>query len=176
VSPTERDAAAVVVEHSAFVWRVLIHLGVAADQLEDASQEVFVTVLRQLDGFEERSSLRTWIYGICRNVAFSSRRQALKRLELVEDLPDSVVQPAQEDALWIRRAHEQLVRALQTLDEDQQTVFVLFEIEELSMEEIAESLAAPLSTCYSRLHAARDKIRARLRRSENLNSPKKAVP
>jgi RNA polymerase sigma-70 factor, ECF subfamily len=164
-----RDPAAIVVEHSAFVWRVLLHLGVPAGQLEDASQEVFLVVIRQLERFEERSSVRTWIYGICRNVALAMRRRTHEHTELLmEELPETVVQPAQEGALWIKRAHEQLLRALRGLDEEQQTVFVLYEIEELSMEEIAQSLGAPLSTCYSRLYAARQKVQADLRRGASV--------
>jgi RNA polymerase sigma-70 factor (ECF subfamily) len=161
-----RDATAIVIDHSAFVWRVLLHLGVPDSQLEDASQEVFLVVLRQIERFEGRSSLRTWLFGICRNVAATIRRRARQHTELTpEELPDAVVQPAQEGELWIKRAHEQLVRALGELDEEQQTVFVLYEIEELSMEEIAQSHGVPITTLYSRLHAARKKIQAKLRRA-----------
>jgi DNA-directed RNA polymerase specialized sigma24 family protein len=53
------DPAAVVREHAAFVQRVLRHLGVNEHQLDDASQEVFVVVCRQLSAFEGRSTLRS---------------------------------------------------------------------------------------------------------------------
>jgi RNA polymerase sigma-70 factor (ECF subfamily) len=79
-------------------------------------------------------------------------------------LPEEILQPAQEGDLWIKRAHAQLVEALATLDDDQRTVFVLYEIEEVSVEEIATALGAKVSTCYARLHAAREKVQALLRR------------
>lgn len=157
--------AQLVLEHSPFVWRVLIHLGVPRSRLEDASQEVFVALLKALPSFEGRSSLKTWIYGTCRNVAFTERRRARETTEIPsEELPETIVQPAQEGQLWIRRAHERLVAALARLDEGQRQVFVLYEIEELSMEEIARELGVPVATCYSRLYAARDKVHAELRR------------
>jgi RNA polymerase sigma-70 factor (ECF subfamily) len=153
-----------VLDHASFVARVLVHLGVEHGRVDDASQEVFLIVLRQLDRFEGRSSLRTWLYGICRNVASSMRRGRARFEVPVAELPDSVIQPAQEGELWVKQAHERLVCALAELDEDQRQVFVLFEIEDESMEEIARSMNAPLSTTYSRLYAARQRVRAYMSR------------
>ncbi len=159
------DAASIVLEHSAFIWRVLTHLGVPKARLQDASQEVCLTLLRSLPSFEGRSSLQTWLYGVCKNIAFAERRRSRENSEIpTDELPETIVQAAQEGELWIKRAHQRLVLALQQLDDGQREVFVLFEIEELTMDEIARSLAVPLSTCYSRLYAARDKVHAELRR------------
>lgn len=155
--------AALVVEHAPFVWRVLIHLGVPRERLDDASQEVFLVLLS--GRFLGRSSLRTFLYGVCKNVANAERRRHCDERELVTDeLPETIVQPAQEGELWIKRAHERLVQALGRVDEEQRQVFVLFELEQMSMEEVADAMQAPLSTCYSRLYAARETIQAELRR------------
>jgi RNA polymerase sigma-70 factor (ECF subfamily) len=157
------EHAALIVEHAPFVWRVLIHLGVPQSRLEDASQEVFVVLLS--GRFEGRSALKTFLYGVCKNVASVERRRHHDVREVVTDeLPETIVQPAQEGELWIKRAHERLVQALQRLDDEQRQVFVLFELEQLSMEEIASAVQAPLSTCYSRLYAAREAVQAELRR------------
>jgi RNA polymerase sigma-70 factor (ECF subfamily) len=165
--------AALVVEHATFVFRVLTHLGVPSSHVEDASQEVFLIVLRQLDGFEGRSSVQTWLFGICRNVARSFRRRERGKLEVsTEELPESVVQPAQEGEVWIRRAHQLLLQALEVLDEEQRAVFVLFEVEQFTMDQIAASLNCPTSTCYARLYAARSKVQAQLRRREALGTNK----
>lgn len=159
------SAASIVVEHAPFVWRVLTHLGVPASRLEDAAQEVFLVVLDKLATFQERSTLRTWLYGICRNVAYAEARRHRVDAPLASwDLPEAVVLPAQEGEVWVKQAHARLVQALALLDEDQREVFVLFEIEELTMEEIALSKKVPLRTCYSRLEAARQKVHAELRR------------
>lgn len=68
--------------------------------------------------------------------------------------------------MWIRRAHQLLLQALDGLDEEQRSVFVLFEIEQFTMGQVAASLNCPVSTCYARLYAARTKVQAQLRRCE----------
>jgi RNA polymerase sigma-70 factor, ECF subfamily len=157
------EHAALIVEHSPFVWRVLIHLGVPRSRLEDASQEVFLVLLS--GRFAGRSAIKSFLYGVCRNVASLERRRQRDQREVVtNELPETVVQAAQEGELWIKRAHERLVQALGRLDDEQREVFVLFELEQLSMDEIARAMQAPLSTCYSRLYAARQTVRAELRR------------
>jgi RNA polymerase sigma-70 factor (ECF subfamily) len=157
------DHASLIVEHAAFVWRVLAHLGVPHSRLEDASQEVFLVVLS--DGFQGRSSLQSYLYGVCRNIARLQRRRYRDTTEIpTAELPDTIVQPVQEGELWVKRAHEALLQALDKLDEAQREVFVLFEIAEMSMDEIASTTQAPLSTCYSRLYVARERVQAELRR------------
>lgn len=136
---TTLDPSTVIREHAGFVWRVLRHHGVDEAQLEDLCQEVFVIVLRQLASFEERSSLRTWLFGICRNVAQRARqnRRSLRETPSAA-LPEESAPATQDRELWLKQAHAQLVRALEALDEDQRSVFVLYEIEEMPMEEIAK--------------------------------------
>ncbi|HKO89672.1 MAG TPA: sigma-70 family RNA polymerase sigma factor, partial [Polyangiaceae bacterium] len=60
--------------YSAFVWRVLLRLGVAEADVDDVAQEVFLGIHRNLSRFEGRCSLRTWVYGICHRRAVDYRR------------------------------------------------------------------------------------------------------
>ena len=146
-------------EHSAQVWRTLRYFGVAPADLHDACQDVFMVVCRRLDEFEHRSSLRTWMYGICLRVASSYRRMAHRRYEeIVAEPPELPVLPTQLEDVEEHRAREQLLIALDKLDSDKREVFVLFEIEDRSMAEIATMLGCPLRTVYSRLEAARKEI------------------
>src|SRR5687768_6380913 len=139
-----------------FVWRALRRLGVREADVEDVCQEVFVVVHRKLADFEGRSSLRTWIYGICARTASDYRRSARVRHEIVTDTPPETTSDArQHDVVALREARAKLDRILDQLDDDKRSVFVLYEIEELSMNEVAEALHCPLQTAYSRLHAAR---------------------
>jgi RNA polymerase sigma-70 factor, ECF subfamily len=139
-----------------FVWRALRRLGVREADVEDVCQEVFVVVHRKLSDFEGRSSLRTWIYGICARTASDYRRSARVRHEVVTDTPPETTSEArQHDVLAMREARAKLDRILDQLDDDKRAVFVLYEIEELSMNEVAEALGCRLQTAYSRLHAAR---------------------
>jgi RNA polymerase sigma-70 factor (ECF subfamily) len=153
-------------EHAPYAWRVLRRLGVAEADIEDVCQEVFVVVLRKLPEFEGRSSMRTWIFGICVRTASDHRRRAHLRHEVVTDAPPELpVSPSQSAELQRRQALAALDAALAALDEGKRAVFVLYEIEELPMAEVAEALGCPVQTAYSRLHAARRQVRDAMERA-----------
>ena len=150
-------------DNGPFVWRTLRRLGVREADVDDVCQEVFVVVARKLAEFEGRSTLRTWIYGICIRTASAHRRLARHRETPTEDVPERVAEGTPHESLARNRALAALDRALSSLDDDKRTVFVLYEIEELGMAEIAEIVGCPLQTAYSRLHAARDKVQTALK-------------
>jgi RNA polymerase sigma-70 factor (ECF subfamily) len=150
------DAGAIFKEYGPFVWRSLRHLGVADRDLPDLSQEVFLIVHRRLETFEGRGTLRSWLYGICHRVTHGHRRRFhVQREQPTEKLPEVEVASAPEDAVQVARTRSKLESALRRLDEPKRQVFVLYEIEQLSMQEIADAIGCPLQTAYSRLHAAR---------------------
>ena len=151
--------------YARFVWRVLGRLGVASSDVADASQEVFLVVHRRLASFEARSSIKSWIYGICLKVAASHRRKRRPGEGQFEETPLSASGPGLDEELERRRARALLLTALEQLDEDKRHVFVLYEFEELSMPEVAEAIGCPLTTAYSRLHAARKQVRSVFARS-----------
>ncbi|HVZ32368.1 MAG TPA: sigma-70 family RNA polymerase sigma factor [Polyangiaceae bacterium] len=143
-------------EYAPFVLRVLRHLGVPPADLNDQSQEVFVAVFRGLSGFDRRSALRTWLYGICRHVASNHRRRAyLRREQPVADVPERAGSALEQERMEQRARCTDMERLLARLDDDKREVFVLYELEELTMKEVAEVCACPLQTAYSRLRAAR---------------------
>jgi RNA polymerase sigma-70 factor, ECF subfamily len=143
-------------QHFDFVCRSLSRLGVRDAALEDALQDVFVVVHRRLPDFEQRSTLKTWIFGIAARVASEHRRRE-KRVpsgEAVDEgLPDPG--PGPEDLASRATDARRLDRLLATLDDDKRGVFILAELEQMTAPEIAEALGIKLNTVYSRLHAAR---------------------
>jgi RNA polymerase sigma-70 factor (ECF subfamily) len=145
--------------HARYLWRALVSLGVRPADVDDACQEVMLVVHRRLPEFDGRA-VRSWLYAICLRVASEYRRSARVRRELsVPELPEvealgSPMQEAVTREVWL-----DLLAALETLDEDKRAVFVLYEIEELSLREIAEATGCPLQTAYSRLQAARARVR-----------------
>jgi RNA polymerase sigma-70 factor, ECF subfamily len=142
-------------EHGRFVWRVLRRLGVMEADVEDVCQDVFLTAHRKLADFEERSTSRTWLYGICLRVAANYRRRSYRRRERsIETLDEPSAGPS-SSGLEVA----ELDRALARLSEVKRTVFVLYEFGELSMAEVAEVVGSPVKTCFSRLHAARRELR-----------------
>lgn len=147
-------------ESTPFVWRVLGRLGVASADVADVCQEVFLVVHRRRDDYDGRP-VRAWIYGICVRLAADYRKRAFRRHErLALELPEPSMPPPQMRALELRRARARLERVLAELDDGMREVFVLYELEELTMSEVARIVECPLQTAYSRLHAARRAVRA----------------
>ncbi len=154
-------------EHGAFVWRTVRRLGASESDADDLTQEVFLIVHRKLGEFEGRSSLTTWLYGIAVKVALAHRRRAHVRRELpTEEPPDTTLDAGPQDALLAAEQRSLLDRALSTLDDDKRAVFVLYELEELTMQDAALALDCPLKTAYSRLYAAREEVATFLRRHD----------
>ena len=150
-------------EHARYIWRTLRHLGVSDADAPDLCQEVFLTVHRKLPSFEGRSTLRTWLYGICIRVASEHRRRPYVRRERPTSEPApsdaSPTETGPDSQLEQRSAVQRLLGAL---DEDKRLVVVLYEIEGFSMKEVAEIVECPLQTAYSRLHAGRELMLAAL--------------
>jgi len=162
-SAPRRDLARVYRDHVPYVWRSLKHLGVQEADIEDVAHDVFLVVARKLDGFEERSSVKTWIYGICLRTAADYRGRAFRRREVLSGEFPAAAQRAtpapQERELAGKRERNRLIELLDQLSPEQREVFVLYEVEELAMREVAEVLSCPLQTAYSRLHAARRSLK-----------------
>lgn len=158
------DFRALFREHVAHVWRSLRALGVREADVPDASQQVFLVLNAKLARWDRSGSMRALMYGICLRVASDYRRRAHRRHERLFATPPEVTSPAASPEEHAARQHELalLDQALGQLPEAQRDVFVLFEIEELDMNEIAQAIGCPLFTAYSRLRAARKAIQAQM--------------
>ena len=153
-------------EHGAFVCRSLRYLGVREADLDDLLQEVFLVVYQRLNDYEEKGRARAWLYSICTRVAHAQRRKLGRRRET-----NSVLSPAEESAAPTQHEHVEDREALalgqsllDQLPEQQREVFLLYEVEDMTMAEIAQALACPLQTAYSRLHKARARMLAAVER------------
>jgi len=145
------------------VWRVLRRLGIAEADLEDVCQEVFLVVYRRWHEFRGASTLRTWIYGIALRKALGHRRRKHVR-DAVPLAHEPSVAPEQQQALESSEQRRLLQSALDRLGDGKREVFVLYELEQLAMREVANALELPLHTAYARLYAARSELGATLRR------------
>lgn len=140
--------------HFAFVWRSLKRLGVPPDQLDDATQDVFVTAHRRFGTWEGRASARAWLYGVARRVAFRYRRSQARRERKHAALPRP--EPPEFDArLSDREDLARVVSALDALSPERRQVYVLAVVEGLRANEIADALDCKVPTVYSRLRRAR---------------------
>lgn len=152
-------------DNAPFVWRCLRRLGVADADADDVCQEVFLVVHRKLGDYDAaRGSIRSWIYGICVRKASDHRKLSHKRHEHASgEVPEGTVDAPQPDALETSRALATLDAILRTIDDDKRAAFVLYEIEGLTLEEVALALECPLQTAYSRLTSARKLVAAATR-------------
>lgn len=152
---------------SPYLWRALRRLGVAERDVDDVLQDTFIVVHRKLPEFEGRSSVRSFVYGIALRVASDYRRKAYQRRERVSDKPpDRWVRPNQVEDAEQQRSRALLDALLHTLSEQKLSVFVLYEIEQLSMEEVATAVGCTTATAYARLAAARRKLKRALRKKQ----------
>jgi RNA polymerase sigma-70 factor (ECF subfamily) len=150
-------------QHFDFVWRALRSFGVAEAGLDDAVQDVFISVHRRLPDFEARSSLRTWIYSIAYHTAQNHRRGAQRReafQSLDPDLPS--VDPTPGDRAATAQAGRFVLDFLDRLPRERRDVFVLCVLEELSAPDVADILQIKINTVYSRLRLARADFRQAL--------------
>lgn len=146
-------------------------LGNEADAL-DAVQEGFVKVLLHLDTFQRRSSFKTWLLRVISNAALDLGRQRGRQEFLSLDAPDADnpegPRPLVDGnpALGLERADMRhlLDEALASLPTAQRRTFVLHAEAELSYREVADVMGISIGTVMSRLHYARQKLRAFLAR------------
>lgn len=159
------DVTAIFKAHHAFVWRILRHLGVAAADQEDVLQEVFVVVHRRLGDYREQDKIRAWLYAICTRVVRDHRRRVARRREDLREVPDLSHQPSQARVVADQQALTLAQSMLASLPDKQREVFVLYEIEQLSMVEIALAVECPLPTAYARLRKARERVLSEVARA-----------
>jgi RNA polymerase sigma-70 factor (ECF subfamily) len=124
-------------------------------------------VHRRLDTFDRRARISTWLFGICMRVAANYRRRRRWTREVLsggfEDERPAAL--AQADDILVRREQRELAEtALNRLEVAKRATFVMFEIESLSCQEIAELMNVPVGTVYSRLHSARRQLEKHLSR------------
>jgi len=141
-------------EHAPYVARALRHLGVHDAELDDALQEVFIVVHRRLPELRSAESLRSWLYGIALRIAMAARRRAKQRAVREAEVADYESIVGAESTASRVESQQTAMALLERLDDDRRAVFVLYHVEQMTMREVAETVGAPLQTCYSRLRAA----------------------
>jgi RNA polymerase sigma-70 factor (ECF subfamily) len=153
-----------------FVWTSSRRLGVPADAVDDVVQEIFVVVNARLSTVEQPASLRSWIYGVVRRTVSTYHRGRRARgagesHDPLEDLA-SAAQPSPLDLTVLSDEVRLLWRLLEEVAPLKREVFVLAELEEMTVPEIAEAIGVPLNTAYSRLRAAREEFNEALSRHQ----------
>lgn len=158
-SVDEARLTRVVSEHFEVLWRFLRRLGVPEGELDDAVQEVVLVLARKLESVRLGSE-RAFALSVAFRVASNIRRTRRRRREVSDDelaeVETSEANP--NERLELRRLAALLDRALGELPLELRAVFVLYELEQMTMVEIADTLALPSGTVASRLRRAREKF------------------
>lgn len=161
--PDARPArqTAVVSGQLPFVWRFLRRLGLSREDADDVAQEVFLVAVRKLDQIEEGRE-KPFLFGIAVRLASRTRRSQQVRKNHtadaveVEDRPSTDVPT--DELIAQKQARVILDQILEEMPPPLRTTFVLFELEEMTMVEIAALTETPIGTVASRLRRAREQF------------------
>ena len=149
-----------------YVYQTVRRLGVRAADTEDVVHDVFLAVSHRWSSYDPERPLKPWLFGVSfRVVSAHRRRHAYQREVLGVDEPVAVDESSSPEAHAAGQQHRRLLdRGLDALADDRRAVFVLHEIDEVPVPEIALALEIPLGTAYTRLRLAREDFTAALRR------------
>ena len=148
-----------------------------AEEARDAAQETFLKVYRGLGSFRGEAGLKTWIYRIAINQAMNQQRWWRRRhreetisLDLTRGSSDRTIgdllpgRGASPEAQAISSERERsIMRALGEIKQEYRIALILREIEELSYEEIADTLSISIGTVKSRIARGREELRRRVK-------------
>ena len=138
------------------------------EEAEDLVQETYAKALRGFSSFQLGTNFRAWMYRILRNT-FLTSRTGLKAtmtvpLDPEEDGPELAVEFETPETILFERANRELLQsAIGELPVYFREIILLCDVEEMSYQEIAETLSIPIGTVMSRLSRARKTLRDRLR-------------
>lgn len=158
-SSGQERIAALVKQHYDFVWRALRRLGVRNGDADDAAQHVFLIAARKLEAIRPGCEC-SYLYQTALRVASDYRRSKKRRTETdfsdqIDGWDPSDSCPNMDELMDLRRARVQLDAILDSMPMDLRAVFVLHELDQSTMADIAILLEVPAGTVASRLRRAR---------------------
>ncbi len=156
------------------LYSVVYNLTSNREDALDLTQEAFIKAFQSINRFRGNSSFYTWIYRIAVNNTLSHLKKYRNRKYLSFDNLDNEASQSDifeavasktktEKATLLKELHEKLNEALQKLSLKHRSVVVLFEIEGMSHEQIAEILKCSVGTVRSRLHYAKQQLKLYLK-------------
>lgn len=154
-------------QYEASVFRLALSVLGDPAEANEITQETFIAALRSLRSYQERQSLRAWLY----TIALNRSRSQLRKRKVLERLRTSLAatfrlethkQATPEETALRDEQGSEVWKALAELDERQRLVVILRYFHELPTAEIAAILSISEGTVHSRLHSAREKLRAAL--------------
>jgi RNA polymerase sigma-70 factor (ECF subfamily) len=161
----ERRFRQIVAANLDFIWRCLRRMGIPSGDVDDAVQQVFLVVASKLASIGLGSE-RAFLFATASRIAANARRSVHRRDEAHHQMLQAqrTDGPSQEELTDQLRARALMDRVLSEMPGELREVFVLFELEELSISEVADLLSIPIGTVGSRLRRAREEFQDKVRR------------
>ena len=147
--------------HRDYVTRVSLRFGADREAAVDVLQETFLYLLRKFppagDGLVLTAQLRSLLYPVAKNLTLSSLRQRARIDDSEEFDPDRLPAPLAPDPA--ERDPARLSAAVARLSAERREVLLLRFVDDMSLQDIADTLSIPLGTVKSRLHLAVRELR-----------------
>jgi RNA polymerase sigma-70 factor, ECF subfamily len=152
--------------HQKAIFNLVYRLLGDYDEAAEVAQEVFLSAFKSIHQFRGDATFSTWLYRIGLNHA-SSRRKSLNNaqqrhtpLDGMEVAADGAVDPAK--SVERKEIQQRVQQALNSLDPEDARIILLRDLQDVTYEDVAEMLDIPVGTVKSRLHRARQALKANL--------------
>jgi RNA polymerase sigma-70 factor, ECF subfamily len=151
--------------YAGYVWNSLRRLGASPADLEDLTHDVFVQVQRHLADYDPARPVKPWLFAFAFRVLSQHKRRGRRRRESASEPADAVdPAPLADERLAMEQDRRLVIAALGHIEPERRAVFVLYEIDDVSMDAIACAMGIPVNTAYSRLRVAREEFKAAVTR------------
>jgi RNA polymerase sigma-70 factor, ECF subfamily len=152
------------------VYRTALAITGDADAAADLLQDVFLRLFRFADHIDIERPLEPWLYRMTANLAYTWVKRSRRWLHPLEDLIDRIPgfnRQSPHDEVEGNDEWETVMRAVSSLPFTQRVVVVLYYLNDLSLQEIADILEVPVGTVKSRLHYGRLALKKKLGMGED---------
>ena len=149
-------------EQKSMVWRLVSRYVPLKQDREDLCQEVFLKVFKSLKHFRGEASVKTWVYRITVNTSLSYLKKKKRNEALMSALSVFNVFSADDKQIEL---DEDVFKPLGKLNPRQRMVLILADIEDQSLDNIADMLNVPVGTVKSNLHRAREIVKKELEKN-----------
>ena len=155
-------------EYETGVFRLALSIVGDPAEANEVMQETFLSALRALPSYQEKKSLKAWLY----TIALNHSRSHLRKRKIIERLQSTLTpifrieiekQDSPEEAMIQNEKEIAIWRSLNQLDDRHRIVVILRYFQELPVSEISEILSVNEGTIHSRLHTARERLRDSLK-------------
>lgn len=127
---------------------------------QDLVQEVFIKIYQQLHKYDQKGSFSSWLYRVAYNYCMDEFRKKSYQMKQEEMSEESIINSDHPEIVFLKKEKSrQLEKLISILPEDERMIILLRYVNELSYNEISESLHIPLTDVRNKLHRAKKKMR-----------------